>query len=44
LVVRRRHEADYAALKQAGVAAIFGPSAVVPETQELVRTLARRAV
>jgi methylmalonyl-CoA mutase len=38
-------EADYAALKQSGVAAIFGPGAVVPEAaQELVRTLLARRI
>jgi methylmalonyl-CoA mutase len=36
-------EADYPALKQSGVAAIFGPGAVVPEAaQELIRTLLAR--
>jgi methylmalonyl-CoA mutase len=36
-------EADYAALKAGGVAAIFGPGAVVPEAaQELVRALLSR--
>jgi methylmalonyl-CoA mutase len=35
--------ADYAALKAGGVAAIFGPGAVVPEAaQELVRALLSR--
>jgi methylmalonyl-CoA mutase len=39
-------EADYAALKQSGVAAVFGPGTVVSQAaQELVRTLlTRRAV
>jgi methylmalonyl-CoA mutase len=36
-------EADVAALKQSGVAAIFGPGAVVPEAaQELIRSLLAR--
>jgi methylmalonyl-CoA mutase len=36
-------EADHAALKTSGVAAIFGPGAVVPEAaQELLRTLLAR--
>ncbi|MDA1236064.1 MAG: methylmalonyl-CoA mutase [Acidobacteria bacterium] len=39
-------EADYAALKQSGVAAVFGPGTVVPDAaQELLHTLlARRTV
>ncbi len=36
-------EADYAALKESGVAAVFGPGTVVPEAaQELVRVLLSR--